>query len=197
MPPEKRPFAFLFQDFTLFPHMSVEENILIGIKDQSADPKAGRLQDLARLLNIGPLLKRRIHSLSGGEQQRIALARTLAIKPRILLLDEPFSNLDKMTKTGLYHEVRSILREEGIAAILATHDQEEAFYFSDRLVVMSEGRVMADAPPQEVYDSPKSAWLARFVGEAHVLGDAQVRDYFSNGSEFASEAGTLLIRPEK
>ena len=145
--PEQRPFAYLFQNFTLFPHLDVKKNITIGIRHR---PKAERREALDRygaLLGIDHLFDRDIHALSGGEQQRIAFARTLTLSPKLLLLDEPFSNLDTMTKDHLYHDIKRLIHEQGMSAILATHDQKEAFYFADRLALMKEGRIVADGPP--------------------------------------------------
>jgi iron(III) transport system ATP-binding protein len=196
VPAEDRPFAYLFQDFTLFPHLSVRENITIGMRHLASSEQAQRLDELAELLQVKPLLSRYIHGLSGGEQQRVALARTLAVKPRLLLLDEPFSNLDKMTKVALYHEVKDILRGQGIAAILATHDQSEAFYFSDRIGVMSGGQLMALSAPRDLYENPGSTWLAHFTGESHILEPSQIARFFNNGSEFELTSPLLLVRPE-
>jgi iron(III) transport system ATP-binding protein len=173
--PADRPFSFLFQDFTLFPHLTVRQNILLGIRKLPKSEQKIRLNALTDMLGIGDLLKRSIHRLSGGEQQRVALARTLALKPKVLLLDEPFSNLDPMTKSQLSRDVKHIIREENMTAILATHDREEAFYFSDRLIVMSEGQVKAAAPPHELYLNPKTAWMARFTGEAQLLGPEELQ----------------------
>jgi iron(III) transport system ATP-binding protein len=192
--PSQRPFAFLFQDFTLFPHLDVRQNILIGIKHLPKAERKERLERYADLLRIGDLLRRPIHDLSGGEQQRVALARTLALSPRLLLLDEPFSNLDRMTKFDLYQEVKQLIQSQGMSAILATHDQEEAFFFSDRMVIMRDGRIAADGSPRALYDDPGEAWLARFTGDGHHLASAELNRLFP---EQASDEGLWLIRPEQ
>lgn len=195
VPPSKRPFAYLFQSFALFPHLDVRANILLGIHHRPRAERNATLQRLAALLGIEPLLRRPIHDLSGGEQQRVALARTLALEPRLLLLDEPFSNLDKMTKDGLYHEVKALIRRAGMAAILATHDQEEAFYFSDRLVVLDRGRVVAEDTPRVIYERPATAWLARFTGAANLLKGAALAAHLPDPPPL-EPTGTYLIRPE-
>lgn len=194
--PENRSFAFLFQDFTLLPHLNVERNILIGIRKHPKRVQEERLESLSELLHIGPLLKKPIHKLSGGEQQRVALARTLAIEPKMLLLDEPFSNLDKMTKNQLYHDVKQIIREKGVSAILATHDQEEAFFFSDQMAIMHDGKIAAQGTPSQLYASPGNAWIARFTGTAHILDVAEAHALFDGDHTAGIPKGLLLVRPE-
>jgi iron(III) transport system ATP-binding protein len=195
VPPERRGFAFLFQDFTLFPHLDVRRNILIGIRDLPKPERTARLERVCGLLGIAPLLGRSIHDLSGGEQQRVALARTLAMQPAVLLLDEPFSNLDRMARTGLYGEIRAAIRAAGCAAVLATHDHEEAFYFADRLAVIDGGRIVAEGDPAAIYRDPGSAWLARFTGEANILTPVQLAE-LAPGSD-AGAAPAWLLRPEQ
>ena len=192
VPAAKRPFSYLFQDFTLFPHVNVRKNILLGIRDLPKPERRGRLEEMCALLDIGHLLPRMVYDLSGGEQQRVALARTLVMRPRLLLLDEPFSNMDGMRKTGLYGDVKQIIRDAGMSAILATHDRAEAFFFGDRLVVMADGRVVANDPPVDVYRHPQTAWLARFTGEANLLDAEQLATL---GKPVTGE-GQWLVRPE-
>lgn len=191
---EDRPFAYLFQEFTLFPHLSVKKNILLGIRDEEPAIQKSRLEELSELLGITPLLKRPIHSLSGGEQQRVALARTLVMNPRFLLLDEPFSNLDRQSKERLYRELRSLLRERGIGALLATHDQQEAFYFSDRLAVLADGEVQALGSPRELYHDPGTRWLAEFTGESLVLDAPELQRLFPHSG--LEQGESFLLRPE-
>lgn len=194
--PEKRPMAFLFQDFTLLPHMNVELNIRLGIRRLPRQEQKARLETLAELLHISPILKSPVHQLSGGEQQRVALARTLAVEPAILLLDEPFSNLDKMTKSRLYHDVKHIIRHQNITAILATHDQEEAFFFSDHMAIMHNGRIAAEAHPTTLYRHPANAWLANFTGTAHILQPHEIKSLFAGPLTLPDTNQALLIRPE-
>ena len=193
VPPEQRPFAYLFQNFTLFPHLDVKKNITIGIRHR---PKAERREALDRygaLLGIEHLFDRDIHALSGGEQQRIAFARTLTLSPQLLLLDEPFSNLDTMTKDHLYHDIKQLIRDQNMSAILATHDQKEAFYFADRLALMREGQIVADGQPQALYQQPPNEWVARFTGDLNLLTAEELKQCF--GTERA-DGGRWMLRPE-
>lgn len=194
VPPARRPFNYCFQEFTLFPHLTTRQNILLGAQTINKEQKQSRLEQLTRMLGIQSLKDRHIHTLSGGEQQRVALARTLITRPRLLLLDEPFSNVDRMTRLRLWRDIKPIIRSEGISVLLATHDREEAFFFSDRLTVLSEGHVMATAPPQELYTNPGTAWMARFTGDAHILSAKSLRTLF--GKEPLGEGSTFLVRPE-
>jgi iron(III) transport system ATP-binding protein len=172
--PELRPFSYLFQSFTLLPHLDVRRNILLGTHHLDRDERRSRLAQAADMLGIGDLLDRTVHDLSGGEQQRVALARTLIRRPRLLLLDEPFSNLDRMARWQLYADVKRAIRESGMSALLATHDQDEAYYFSDRMAVLSGGSLVANDAPAQLYREPGTAWLARFTGEANVLTTAEL-----------------------
>jgi len=194
VPASKRPFAYLFQDFTLFPHLTVRQNIALGIRKLPNPERRDRVEAMAGLLGITPLLKRRIHRLSGGEQQRVALARTLVMRPRLLMLDEPFSNLDPMTQQRLSRDVKGIARELGIAVLLASHNREEAFYFSDRLVVLSKGRKRAEGPPAHLYRNPGSEWLATFTGETVLCSSEQLGLRFDHSPQKAADL--YLVRPE-
>lgn len=194
IPPARRPFSYLFQEFTLFPHLTVKENILLAAQSLKKDEKQSQLERFTEMLGIRSLTSRHIHTLSGGEQQRVALARTLMTKPRFLLLDEPFSNVDRMTRLRLWRDIKPILRAEGMSALLATHDREEAFFFSDQLTVLSEGRIVAVAPPQELYSNPGTAWMAGFTGDAHILDRTQFRAIFDK--ELPEEGDAFLVRPE-
>lgn len=193
--PERRPFAYLFQNFTLFPHLDVKRNITIGIRHKPKAERRDLLQRFGQLLGIDHLFDRDIHALSGGEQQRVAFARTLTLSPRLLLLDEPFSNLDTMTKDRLYHDIKRLIVEQGMSAILATHDQQEAFFFADRLLVMNQGRVVADGRPQDIYQCPPNEWVARFTGEVNILSAEQIQRCFGLHLAGAGE-GRWMLRPE-
>ena len=146
------------------------------------------------LLGIEHLFDRNIHALSGGEQQRIAFARTLTLSPKLLLLDEPFSNLDTMTKDHLYHDIKGLIRDQGMSAILATHDQKEAFYFADRLALMNQGKVVADDTPQNLYQFPPNEWIARFTGDLNLLSATQLTACFT---ETVEDNGQWMLRPEQ
>ncbi len=194
VPASRRPFAYLFQDFTLFPHLTVRQNIGLGIRDLPTPERKARVDAMADLLGITPLLKRRIHRLSGGEQQRVALARTLVMRPRLLMLDEPFSNLDPMTQQRLSRDVKGIAKDLGISVLLASHNREEAFFFSDRLVVLSKGQKIAEGPSSELYRNPGTVWLANFTGETVLNSSEQLKARFGYASD--GGADVYLVRPE-
>lgn len=195
VPPAKRPFGYLFQDFALFPHLDVRGNILIGIAERNRGERDRKVAEAANLLSVAHLLERSVHDLSGGEQQRVALARTLARAPEVLLLDEPFSNLDKMRKYQLWHDVKHIIRERGITTLIATHDQQEAFFFSDRIAVLRDGRILAEDTPENLYERPETRWLAQFTGTAHCLTGAEIDRTFQHEGAL-DERRTYLVRPE-
>lgn len=196
--PELRPFSYLFQNFTLLPHLDVRRNILLGTHQLERDERRARLAQASDMLGIGHLLDRSIHHLSGGEQQRVALARTLIRRPRLLLLDEPFSNLDRMARWNLYADVKRAIRASGMAAVLATHDQDEAYYFSDRMAVLSAGVLIANDAPMQLYREPGTAWLARFTGEANILTTAELTQVVPSWQPAEADAiAQWLVRPEQ
>ncbi|MGG2396519.1 ABC transporter ATP-binding protein [Pseudomonas sp. SH1-B] len=165
--PEKRRIGMVFQDYALFPHLSVAENVAFGIRKQ---PNAERVtQELLALVKLGHLAKRYPHELSGGQQQRVALARALAPEPQLLLLDEPFSNLDGELRRRLSHEVREILKARGTSAILVTHDQEEAFAVSDHVGVFKDGRLEQWDTPFNLYHEPLTPFVASFIGQGYFI----------------------------
>ena len=172
LPPNKRGLGMVFQNYSLFPHMTVAENVGFGLRmrGQGAAARAERVGAMLDLVRLGGTGDRGVHELSGGQQQRIALARALAPGPRILLLDEPLGALDKNLREGMQFELRQIQRRMGITSILVTHDQEEALTMSDRVAVMQGGRVVQSGPPTEVYDTPRTRFVAEFLGTANVLG---------------------------
>ncbi|MCP3908442.1 MAG: ABC transporter ATP-binding protein [Oceanicoccus sp.] len=167
--PEQRQIGMVFQDYALFPHLTVGDNIRFGIQKLSEleqDKIVDSLLDLIKLENIA---KRFPHELSGGQQQRVALARALAPNPRLLLLDEPFSNLDVDLRRHLNLEVRDILKEVGTSAILVTHDQEEAFAFGDHIGLLHEGRLQQWDTPFNLYHEPCNRFVANFIGQGGLL----------------------------
>ena len=166
VPPEKRRVGMVFQDYALFPHLDVASNVGYAL-GRRPDPE--RVAEVLRLVGLSDHGERPVHALSGGEQQRVALARALAPGPGLVLLDEPFSNLDAALRGRLREEVRSILTAERVTAVFVTHDQEEALSVADRVAVMRDGRMEQIGTPEEVYLRPVSRWVARFLGEADVL----------------------------
>ncbi|MDA1240703.1 MAG: ABC transporter ATP-binding protein [Chloroflexi bacterium] len=199
IPPEKRRIGMVFQDYALFPHMSVAENIAYGLpKGADRTARVAEVLDLTRLSGLGD---RDVHALSGGEQQRVALARALAPEPRIILLDEPFSNLDQSLRGRVRGEVRDILKRAGATAIIVTHDQEEALSIADRVAFMWGGRVEQVGTPDEIYGSPATVHAAEFIGDANILHaeaiNGMVRLPFG---DFPAPAGArrvaVVIRPE-
>ncbi|MBR9883189.1 MAG: ABC transporter ATP-binding protein [Oceanospirillales bacterium] len=165
VPPERRGMGMVFQDYALFPHLTIADNIAFGLKGHSRAEKQALVAEVLELVELPDLGKRYPHELSGGQQQRVALARALAPKPRLLLMDEPFSNLDADLRRQLSAEMRRILKRQKIAAIMVTHDQQEAFTISDRLGVLSAGRVQQWGTPEELFYQPATPEVAAFVGK--------------------------------
>ena len=199
-PPERRRIGMVFQDGALFPHMSVAKNVGFGLRRSSN--RRDLIADALRMVGLEGFEERMPHELSGGQQQRVALARALAPRPAVILLDEPFSNLDAELRASVRTEVRDILAAVDATAILVTHDQEEALSLADRVAVMWNGRIVQDASPEELYHRPASKTIGSFIGDAQfVTGTAA-------GRRVACELGELptigavngpvdvMIRPE-
>lgn len=167
--PAKRDMGMVFQDYALFTHLSVSENIGFGLHRWSKADKAARIKEVLELVELSAHADKRINELSGGQQQRIALARALAPKPDLLLLDEPFSNLDMMLRESLAGKVRDILKRTNTTAILVTHDQHEAFAIADKIGVMHKGKLSQWATPDELYHEPNSPFIAEFIGEGAMI----------------------------
>jgi putative spermidine/putrescine transport system ATP-binding protein len=176
VPPNRRNVGMVFQSYALFPNMSVADNVGFGLKvrKRPADQIRKRVAELLEIVNLGDRGSRYPYQLSGGQQQRVALARALAFEPQVLLLDEPLSALDAKIRVALRHEIRSIQRQLGITTVYVTHDQEEALSLSDRVVVMSEGRMEQLGTPFEIYNFPATAFVASFVGTLNVLSGVVV-----------------------
>ncbi|WP_156870133.1 ABC transporter ATP-binding protein [Sporichthya polymorpha] len=168
VPAERRGVGLVFQDHALFPHLTVENNVGFGLPRRSPD-RAARIREVLDLVSLGPLAGRYPHELSGGEQQRVALARALAPKPPIVLLDEAFSSLDRGLRAQIRTDTVAILRHTGTAAILITHDRDEALATGDRVVILRAGRVEQDASPDEAFHHPATRFVANFVGDAVFL----------------------------
>ncbi len=177
--PHLRSFGLMFQDYALFPHMNVFDNVAFGLRmaGMSAQAVKARLAEVLDLVGLRGFEKRDVSTLSGGEQQRVALARSLAPRPRMLMLDEPLGSLDRTLRERLLLELGEILRRVDQTAIYVTHDQEEAFAVADRVVVMNQGRVIQVGTPQAVYAQPASTFVARFLGLENLLpGTARLKE---------------------
>ena len=175
-PPEIRPVSTVFQNYALFPHLTVYENIEYGLryplkvgKKLDKKEKKERTQKMINLVNLKGLENRRIDQLSGGQQQRVALARSLVLEPKVLLLDEPLSNIDTKLRETVRNEIRKIQKELGITMIFVTHDQEEAMSISDRIIVMNEGNIEQIGTPREIYTFPETVFVAEFIGKANII----------------------------
>jgi iron(III) transport system ATP-binding protein len=188
VPPERRRIGMVFQDYALFPHLTVKANVAFGLAARRRDERESLTRRTLELVGLQHKTDRYPHELSGGERQRVALARALAPEPALVLLDEPFSNLDASLRAGLRREVELILRDAEATALLVTHDQEEALSLADRLAVMREGRIVQVGAPEEVYVHPASRWAAQFVGEVNVLAGV------AHGTGVETELGVFDLR---
>lgn len=167
--PEKRGVGMVFQDYPLFPHRTVAQNVAFGLHRLDRRTAQARVNEMLERVGMAPFSKRYPHQLSGGQQQRVALAQALAPKPKVILLDEPFSNLDAALRYDLRLEVRNILKALGTSAILVTHDQKEAFAVADRIAVMNEGRIEQIGTPYALYSQPSTRFVAEFLGHSALL----------------------------
>jgi iron(III) transport system ATP-binding protein len=169
MPAERRRIGLVFQDHALFPHLRVDQNLTFGVRDLPRRARAALVDELLELVRLPDVAKRYPHELSGGEQQRIALARALAPEPPVVLLDEPFANLDASLRDSLRSDVIAALRERRTSAILVTHDRDEALLVGDRVAVMRDGRILQVDRPEQVYEVPIDRFVAGFLGEVAFL----------------------------
>lgn len=195
--PETRRVGFVYQHYHLFPHLTVGENIGYGLRREAPDARTGRIRDLAETLGLVPLLSRSVRGLSGGEQQRIALARALAPRPNILLLDEPFAAVDPATRRVLRRELRALHEREGITTLQVTHDFEDAMRLGDVVAVLAEGRIAQAGTPDAVFRYPNSAFVAEFIGTGTVLRGIveRMQEGHDPGARFAARfrSGSLSL----
>ena len=170
-PPEKREIVTVFQNYALFPHMNVVENVKYGLKYRgyNKEEQIKLAKEYLKIVGLEGYEKNSVGELSGGQQQRVALARALVLQPKILLLDEPFSNHDAKLKIAMREEIKELQKRLGISMIFVTHDQEEALSISDRIVVMSNGEIVQIGKPEEIYYSPKNRYVAEFIGKINFL----------------------------
>jgi len=201
--PQDRGIGFVFQDYALFPHLSVLENVAFGLKDIPKFKRMVFAEEVLCRTGMGDYKDRNPSELSGGQQQRVALARAIAPKPKLVLLDEPFSNLDAILRDNTRKEVRSILKKSGMSALLVTHDQEEALSFADRIAVMNKGRIEQIGTPEKVYYEPKTRFVAQFLGRTNLFyaeakGKSEVNTPLGPIKLSTSAEGKVLcsIRPE-
>lgn len=164
VPPNRRPTNMVFQSYAIFPHLSVADNVAFGLKKAGIERTLGLVEQMLEQVGLAGLGERAAHALSGGQRQRVALARALILKPKVLLLDEPLSALDKKLREQMQSELRRLQREVGITFVLVTHDQEEALILSDRIAVMFEGEIAQLAAPDALYRQPASRQVAEFIG---------------------------------
>lgn len=210
LPPHQRGFGLMFQDYALFPHLNVERNVAFGLKMKSEErgKVSARVAEMLRLVNLEGFARRDVHTLSGGEQQRVALARSLAPGPRLLMLDEPMGALDAALRRQVLAELRGILDRVGVATIYVTHDQEEALALAQHLILMNSGLVVQQGSAADLVERPASAFVARFLGlglllEGEVSGEAGRRTICTSAGRLVMQAGadvatprvTVLVRP--
>ncbi|EEX38996.1 ABC transporter ATP-binding protein [Vibrio furnissii] len=208
LPPEQRNIGMIFQDYALFPHLTVADNIAFGLRHMSTTARQLQVQQMLELVHLSGYGDRYPHQLSGGQQQRVAIARSLAYKPDLLLLDEPFSNIDTQVRHDLIAEIRKIFKKQGVTAIFVTHSREEAFAFADKMAVMNHGVIEQYGTASALYYRPSSKFVADFLGGGSYLPatrideqryqtplgvvDAQAQQSIAPGSECE-----LLLRPQQ
>ena len=208
LPPNKRQLNTVFQKYALFPHLDVFENIAFGLRIAKVpeDEIRQRVGEMLEVVSLKGFDRRRIDQLSGGQQQRVAIARALVNRPKVLLLDEPLGALDLRLRKDMQNELKRIQQQMGITFIYVTHDQEEALTMSDTVVVMDKGRIQQIGTPEDIYNEPKNAFVADFIGESNILNGVMVRDNVVKmyGKEFPcvdggfeeNEPVDVVIRPE-
>lgn len=171
LPTHKREAAMVFQSYALWPHMTVGQNIAFGLEERKVEKSAiqKRVEEALAMVKLEGFAKRSIDQMSGGQQQRVSLARALVVRPKVLLLDEPLSNLDAQLRLEMRSEIRRIVKENNLTGVYVTHDQAEALSMADRMAVMNEGNVVQVGPPDEIYRRPVSSYVAGFIGETNLI----------------------------
>ena len=198
LPPDKRKIGMVFQDYALFPHLSVEENIAFGLRG-GVKKNREKVVEMIELMKLQNKEKQMPYKLSGGEQQRVAVGRALAPDPSIILLDESFGSLDAKLRLQLREMIYNIFRSKGVTAILVTHDQSEAFSFSDKVFLVRDGKILQNGSPREIYENPSSNWVASFVGETNILsfeGSGSCFESIVENNVKQKQNEQIIIRPE-
>jgi iron(III) transport system ATP-binding protein len=207
VPPEKRGIGMVFQDYALFPHLNIEKNVAFGIQHLARKERNARVEEVLQLVGLSEYKTRMPNELSGGQQQRVALARALAPAPNVVLLDEPFSNLDTALKERMRNEISAILRKANVAALIVTHDQQDAFAISDRVVVMNQGVIQQIDEPKAMYRCPSNCFVAQFIGKTNLVQGRLASDQkhvfthigkvcLPQATQELMDQVTLSIRPE-
>ncbi|MBE4576129.1 ABC transporter [Vibrio navarrensis] len=192
LPPELRNIGMIFQDYALFPHLTVADNVGFGLKGFSQQEKQRRVAEMLDLVHLSAFAQRYPHQLSGGQQQRVAIARSLAYKPDLLLLDEPFSNIDTQVRHELIGEIRKLFKAQGVTAIFVTHSREEAFAFADKMAVMNHGVIEQYGTASELYYQPSSKFVADFLGGGSYLPATRLSE-----SEFETQLGVVEAQAQQ
>lgn len=208
VPPYEREINTVFQNYALFPHLNVYENVAFGLKMKKMPSKdiEKRVNDSLKMVRLDDYSRRKIHQLSGGQKQRVAIARAIVNQPKVLLLDEPLAALDLKLRQDMQYELKELQRRLGITFIYVTHDQEEALTMSDTIVVMNEGNILQIGSPVDIYNEPKTRFVAHFIGESNIIKGRMLKDYLVEfeGHAFAcvdkgfkkNQPVSVVIRPE-
>ncbi|WP_350431646.1 ABC transporter ATP-binding protein [Shewanella sp. H8] len=205
---EQRGVGMIFQDYALFPHLTVAENILFGVNDLNREQRLTRLEEMLELVKLTGLSSRYPHELSGGQQQRVSIARALAYQPKLLLLDEPFSNIDAQVRNDMMLEIRAILKQRNVSAVFVTHSKDEAFVFADKLALFKNGAIIQHGKAETLYSAPTDRYVADFLGSGNYLPITVTSNHqvqYSLGYLNSTEAlslpigspGYLLLRPQQ
>lgn len=193
---EERQVGLIFQDYALFPHLNVFDNVAFSLQKLSYQEQAQRVLEMLSLVKLQDFVERFPHQLSGGQQQRVAIARALAYRPDLMLLDEPFSNLDQHVRFELINEIRQLFKQRQVSALFVTHSKEEGYAFADRIALMQAGKIVQIDTPQLLYQSPNSAYVADFMGKSNYV-DVTVIDEYNYQSCFGVLSTSLPIQAEK